>query len=40
MFLLLPESTLYDTNDVACHDDVFRFVVKTECLLFNVMESI
>ena len=40
MFPLLPVSNLYDTTNVACLDDVFKFVVMTEHLLLNVMASI
>ena len=38
MFPLLLKSILY-TTDVACLDDIFKFAVMTDHLLFKVMES-
>ena len=39
MFPLLSESISYDTTNVACLDDVLKFAIMTDCLLFKVMES-
>ena len=36
----LPESVLYDNNNLAWLDDVFKFAVMTEHLLFKLVESI
>ena len=40
MFQLVPDSILYDTSDVACLDNVFKFAVIPDHFLGEVMESI